>query len=253
MSPTTLVRAARRLSPKHRRASAGYLSEEERAQLRQMRLRSRKERDLAGKLRAKCTTPSARHLLEQALQTVELVDRYFLSTEFLQERKAPVQFSKWLDFVEQCLGSAVKKREFYETMLERYYPPDTPLPDCAGHTSKVRGQPRSRLSGSPAGNVSGAHVKVQAVRRSRSRCADEVADSRPPTADAMSISDRSRTASVRSAGGSSRSGPKPSCAKGSSNRVSRKTILIREAQRLPRGGTPSSQNAETLIAARTPK
>jgi hypothetical protein len=70
------------------------------------------------------------------------VDRYFLSTKFLQVRKAPAQFSKWFDFVEECLETAVKKREFYEIMIERYYPTDTFLPDCAGRTAEASRQQR---------------------------------------------------------------------------------------------------------------
>jgi hypothetical protein len=149
MSPTSSVRAARHpsetinsLSSKRRRASAGYLRDQERARIRQIRSRARRERDLVRKLHARCTVPSARHLLNQALQTINLVDRYFLSTKFLQVRKAPAQFSKWFDFVEECLETAVKKREFYEIMIERYYPTDTFLPDCAGHTAEASRQQR---------------------------------------------------------------------------------------------------------------
>jgi hypothetical protein len=210
MSPTTSVRAARRLSLKRRRTSARYLREQERARIRHLRSRARKERDLVCKLRAQCTTPSARHLLKQALQTVDLVDRYFLSAEFLPERKASAQFSKWFDFVEQCLVNAVKTREFYETMLQRYHLTHTVLSDCAGHKLKATRQQRSRLAGSRSGNSSGAHSKVQIPRGSRARGDDEVADSQPPTADALSISVWSRAASVRGADGSN---PKPSCTK----------------------------------------
>jgi hypothetical protein len=186
MSPATSVRGASRLSSKRRSTSAGYLREQEWARTRQIRSRARKERDLVCKLHAQCTTPSARHLLKQALQMVDLVDRYFLSTEFLQERKTPAQFSKWFDFVEQCLVNVVKTREIYETMLERYYPTDAL--DSVGHPSKARRQQRSRLAGSRAGNLSGADSKVRTRKRSRLGGDDEVADPRPPTADAMSIS-----------------------------------------------------------------
>jgi hypothetical protein len=230
MSPTTSVRAASRLWSKCRRASASYLSEQERARIRHLRSRARKERDVVCKLRAQCTIPSARHLLKQALQTVDLVDRYFLSAEFLPERKAPAQFSKWFDFVEQCLVNAVKTREFYETMLERYHLTDTVLSNCAVRTLKARRQQRSRLAGSRAGNSSDAHLEVQTARRSRARGDDEVADSRPPTADARSISVWSCAASVRGADGSS---AKSSCAKSRSNAVPRKTILTREVNEPP--------------------
>jgi hypothetical protein len=217
MSPTTSVRAARRPSSKRKRTSAGYLREQERIRIRQIRSRARKERNLVCKLRAQCATPSARHLLKQVLQTIDLVDQYFLSAEFLPEQRAPAQFAKWFDYVEQCLVNAVKTRELYETMLERYYPTDILLSDWAGQTSKARPQQRSSLAGSRAENSSGAHLKAQTARRSRARRDDDVVDPQPPTA--MSIAVWSPVASVRDAGGSS---PKPSCAKNRSN-VTRKT------------------------------
>lgn len=218
MSPSDSVRAAPHpsetmtsLSLKRRRASAGYLRDQERARIRQMRSRARKERELVCKLHVRCTAPSARHLLKQALQTIDIVDQCFLSKEFLQERKAPAQLSKWFDFVEQCLENAVKKREFYEIMLERYYPTDTPLLDCPGHTAKAARQQRSafpqpRLAGSRATNSSGAQLKVQKARRSRGRGDDDVVDSRPLTvaAQVKSMSVWSGAPSLRSAGGSCR-------------------------------------------------
>jgi hypothetical protein len=204
MSPTTSVRAARRPSSKRNRTSAGYLREQQRVRIRQIRLRARKERNLVCKLRAQCATPSARHLLKQVLQTIDLVDQYFLSAEFLPQQRAPAQFAKWFDYVEQCLVNAVKTREFYETMLERYYPTGT---------------------GSRAENSSGAHLKAQTTRRSLASSDDKVVDSRPPTATSIAV--WSPTEGVWDAGGSSL---KPSCAKNRSNGVTRKT------QRDPRAG-----------------
>jgi hypothetical protein len=239
MSPTASVRAARHettnpLSSKRRQASAEYLRDQEHARIRQIRSRARKERNAVCKLQARCTTPSARHLLKQALQTLDLVDRYFLAGELLQARKAPAQLAKWFDFVEQCLESAVKKREFYETMLERYCPTETLLPDCAGHAAKSGRQQRSgaRLVGPREKCSSGGELKVQTARRSRGREDDEAIDSRPliVATDTMSISVRSRAAGVQCMGGSNRSRPKPGSG---SNRVSRKTILTGEAQRVP--------------------
>lgn len=179
MSPSDPVRAAphpsetiNSLSSKCRRASAKYLRDREHARIRQVRSRARKERELICKLHVRCAVPSARHLLKQALQTVDLVDRYFLSKDFLQERKGPAQLSKWFDFVELCLENAVKKREFYETMLERYYPTDTCLLHCSGRTARAARQPStfgSRLAGSRGENFAGAHLKVERRRRSRGR------------------------------------------------------------------------------------
>jgi hypothetical protein len=207
MPRTTSARAARHETANSLscRASSGYLRHQDRTRIRQIRSRARKERDLICKLHAQCTTPSAGHLLRQALQTVDLVDRYFLSTEFLQVEKAPARLSKWFEFVEECLENAVKKREFYETMLERYYPTETLWPGQAKAGRQQRSA--SKLVGSRAGNSSGVHLKVQTARRPRGRGDDKVGDSRPLTiaADAMSISAWSRAAGVRSVGGSSRS------------------------------------------------
>jgi len=200
MSPSDLVRAAphpsvttNSLSSKRRQASAGYLLDQG-TRIRQIRSRARKERELVCKLRVRCTAPSARHLLKQALQTVDIVDRYFLSKEFLRERKAPAQLSRWFDFVEQCLEYAVKKREFYESMLERYCPTDTLLLNCQGRAAKAARQPRSAFAGatlarSQAENCSSAQLKVQTAGRSCGRGDNEVVDSRLLTvaADAISV------------------------------------------------------------------
>jgi hypothetical protein len=112
---------------------------------------------LVCKLRAQCTTPSARHLLKQALQTVDLVDRYFLSAEFLPEPKASEQFSKWFDFVEQCLVNAVKTRELYETMLERYCPTDTCFVGLRG--AHVESQVSAALAASRAAKFVGCALE----------------------------------------------------------------------------------------------
>jgi hypothetical protein len=138
------------------------------------------------------------------LQTVDIVDRYFLSKELLQERKAPAQLSKWFDFVEQCLENAVKKREFYETMLERYCPTDTVLLNCPGRAAKAVRQQRSAFAGatlarSRAENCSSAQLKGQKAGRSRGRGDDKVVDSRPLTVAADAISVRVMT------------GPAPRC------------------------------------------
>jgi hypothetical protein len=212
MSPSDPVRAAPHpsetissLSSKCRRASATYLRDREHARIRQIRSRARKERELICKLHVRCVAPSARHLLKQALQTVDLVDRYFLSKGFLQERKGPAQLSKWFDFVELCLENAVKKREFYETMLERYYP----LLHCSGRTARGARQQSafgSRLAGSRGETFAGGYLKVEPRRRSRGRGDGEFVDARPLSvaADAMSISPWSSDSRVRSAGGSRR-------------------------------------------------
>jgi hypothetical protein len=96
--------------------------DKERARIQEIRSRARKERELVCKLQVECSTPGARHLLKQALDTFDLVDQFFFCREVLRERRAPAQLSRWLDYAEQCLQTAIKQREFYETMLERYHP-----------------------------------------------------------------------------------------------------------------------------------
>ena len=73
-------------------------------------------------LQSDCTTPSARHLLKQTLQTLDLVKNFFLSEDALREPSTPGQLSRWLNYTEECLRTAVKQREFYEEMLEKYDP-----------------------------------------------------------------------------------------------------------------------------------
>ena len=92
------------------------------ARIRQIRRRVREERKLVCELQCHCTTPSAKHFLKQALQTLDLVKNFFLSDEVLRESSAPGEFSRWLNYTEECLQTAIKQREFYEGMLEKYDP-----------------------------------------------------------------------------------------------------------------------------------
>jgi hypothetical protein len=141
MSPSASGRSAlhpsatgNSISSKRRDAPTGS-HQKGHARIQQIRARARKERELVRSLQLECNTPGARHLLKQALETFDLVDQFFFCREVLRERRAPAQLSRWLDYAEECLQTAVKQREFYETMLERYRSTATLLPECAALTA----------------------------------------------------------------------------------------------------------------------
>jgi hypothetical protein len=100
-----------------------------------MRCRVREERKLVCELQSDCTTPSARHLLKQTLQTLDLVKNFFLSEEAMREPSTCGQLSRWLNYTEECLQTAVKQREFYEEMLEKYDPAVMHAPGRRGATT----------------------------------------------------------------------------------------------------------------------
>jgi hypothetical protein len=146
-----------------RRAASMECHDKGRARIQQIRSRARNERELVRKLQVECNTPGARHLLKQALETFDLVEQFFFCREVLRERRAPAQLSRWLDYAEECLQNAIKQREFYETMLERYRLTVTLSPECAaltadsaadqGSTSRGASFPGRQRAKSPASRL----------------------------------------------------------------------------------------------------
>ena len=186
MAPSASARSATQpyetrnsLSSKRPDASMEYPRGKERARIQKIRSRARKERESVRNLQVNCSAPSARLLLKQALQTFDLIDQFFFSKEVLRERRAPAQLSRWLDYADECLQAAVKQREFYETMLERYLLADTPLPERAGIAAKPARQQRltsraSRRAGCQSTKPSGSHLKMPRQRQGGQTVARQV-------------------------------------------------------------------------------
>jgi hypothetical protein len=88
--------------------------------IQKIRSRAQDERRAVRELQGKLTAPSAKHLLRPASYTLDDVEMFFLAPKVLSERRAPAQLSRWLDYAEEALQTAVAQRKFYEGIVKKY-------------------------------------------------------------------------------------------------------------------------------------
>ena len=87
-----------------------------------IRSRVREERAALSRLDASLTNPQFLELTKIAAHLLDDVEGFFLDARIVEERRTPQAFDWWLSQAEKVLGSAIRQREYVDSILAMFGP-----------------------------------------------------------------------------------------------------------------------------------